>query len=280
MLGLGTFLSAKVINSAVRHVFQRTRRTQYRHMIGGRRPRDGQLFEAGICDRHSCKSLAVASLRFVPDASIASAERPTIKASRGFWLKQLHQWHWISAAVSLVGLMLFAVTGITLNHAAQIPAEPVVVEQTSVLPAPLTARLLAVPPETTAPVPDAVARWAVSALNVTIADRLTETTREEIYVALPEPGGDGWLTIDRQTGDVLHERTTRGWVAYLNDLHKGRNTGPVWYWFIDVFAVACIIFAVTGFALTWMHARKRPSTWPLLALGLLIPVVIALLFIH
>ncbi|MGZ9101086.1 MAG: PepSY-associated TM helix domain-containing protein, partial [Brevundimonas sp.] len=46
------------------------------------------------------------------------------------------------------------------------------------------------------------------------------------------------------------------------------------------FAAACIVFAVTGFGLTWLHARQRPSTWPLLGLGLLIPAVIALLFIH
>lgn len=216
----------------------------------------------------------------VTDLAEPLRERAKPRASRGFWLKQLHQWHWISAAVSLIGLMMFAVTGITLNHAAQIPAEPVVVETTAVLPAPLVQRLVAMPDETTDPVPDAVARWASQDLDVVIAGLPTETTPEEVYVSLPEPGGDGWLTIDRATGEALRERTTRGWVAYLNDLHKGRNTGPVWYWFIDVFAVACVVFAVTGFALTWMHARQRPSTWPLLALGLLIPVVIALLFIH
>lgn len=203
-----------------------------------------------------------------------------LNARRSFWLKQLHQWHWISAALSLIGLLLFAVTGITLNHAADIPAEPVTVEQTATLPAPLLDRLAAFPGESTDPVPDAIARWASEALQVRIAGRPTETTADEIYVSLPEPGGDGWLTIDRATGDALRERTTRGWVAWLNDLHKGRNTGPVWYWFIDVFAVACVVFAVTGFALTWMHARQRPSTWPLLGLGLLIPALIALLFIH
>ncbi len=203
-----------------------------------------------------------------------------LNARRSFWLKQLHQWHWISAALSLIGLLLFAVTGITLNHAADIPAEPVTVEQTATLPAPLLDRLTAFPEETTDPVPDAVARWAAGALKARIAGRPTETTADEIYVSLPEPGGDGWLTIDRSTGEALRERTTRGWVAYLNDLHKGRDTGPVWYWFIDLFAVACVVFAVTGFALTWMHARQRPSTWPLLGLGLLIPALIALLFIH
>ncbi|MZE43442.1 hypothetical protein GTY49_10850, partial [Streptomyces sp. SID5477] len=50
-----------------------------------------------------------------------------MNGARSFWLKQLHSWHWISAAVSLVGMILFAVTGITLNHAASIPAEPVTV---------------------------------------------------------------------------------------------------------------------------------------------------------
>ena len=213
----------------------------------------------------------------------APATKPpkaALNAKRSFWLKQLHQWHWISAALSLIGLLLFAVTGITLNHAAQIPAEPVTVEQTGALPPPLLARLADFPSETTDPAPEAVASWASETFGVQIAGRPTETTPEEIYVALAEPGGDGWLTIDRATGEALRERTTRGWVAYINDLHKGRNTGRVWYWFIDVFAVACIVFAVTGFGLTWLHARQRPSTWPLLGLGLLIPVVIALLFIH
>ena len=31
-----------------------------------------------------------------------------------FWLKQMRQWHWISAAICLIGMLLFAVTGITL----------------------------------------------------------------------------------------------------------------------------------------------------------------------
>jgi len=223
--------------------------------------------------------------RNVTDAAASaskSAARPkaALNARRSFWLKQLHSWHWISAAVSLVGLLLFAVTGVTLNHAAQIPAEPVVREQTAVLPAPLLARLADFPAETTEPAPEAVARWAAEAFKAEIAGKPTETTAEELYVALPTPGGDGWLTIDRSTGEAVHEKTTRGAIAYLNDLHKGRNAGTAWFWFIDVFAGACVVFTLTGLALLWLHARGRPSTWPLVGLGLLIPVLIALLFIH
>lgn len=220
-----------------------------------------------------------------PSATPAEPSRrsPRTRATaidRGFWLRQLVQWHWISAGLSLALLLLFAVTGITLNHAAQIPAEPVTVETTATLPAPLLARLSDVPPDTTDAVPPALARWAKTALGVTISDRPTETTADEIYVDLPRPGGDGWLTVDRRTGEVVHERTTRGWIAWLNDLHKGRNTGPVWFWFIDVFAVACIVFTVTGFGLMWLQAWRRPLTWPIVGLGLLIPAVIALIFLH
>ncbi|MDQ1155578.1 PepSY-associated TM helix domain-containing protein [Brevundimonas sp. SORGH_AS_0993] len=212
--------------------------------------------------------------------SPARKPKAKLNGARSFWLKQLHSWHWISAAVSLVGMILFAVTGITLNHAASIPGKPVTVEQTAILPAPLVERLKAFPEETTQPVPEAVARWGAQALKVQMAGKATETTPDEIYVGLPTPGGDGWVTIDRASGNVVHEKTTRGWIAYLNDLHKGRNAGSVWFWFIDVFAVACTIFALTGLGLMFLHAKGRPSTWPLAALGLLIPVVIALIFIH
>ncbi len=211
-------------------------------------------------------------------APVPSAAR--LSSARAFWLKQLHQWHWISASVSLIGLILFAVTGFTLNHAARIPAEPVVAERTATLPAPLLERLEAFPAETTDPMPEAVARWAEGALNISIAGRATETTESEIYVALPRPGGDGWMTLDRQTGEAFVEVTTRGPIAYLNDLHKGRDTGSVWSLFIDVFAVACLVFALTGLALLVLHARNRRMTWPLVSLGLLIPLILALIFIH
>jgi hypothetical protein len=43
---------------------------------------------------------------------------------RAFWLKHLHQWHWVSAAIRLVSMLLFAITGITLNHASQNTGQP------------------------------------------------------------------------------------------------------------------------------------------------------------
>ncbi|MGE0716240.1 MAG: PepSY-associated TM helix domain-containing protein [Alphaproteobacteria bacterium] len=200
---------------------------------------------------------------------------------RSFWLKHLHRWHWVSAAVCLVGMILFAVTGITLNHAAQIEAKPVVTVTEARLPPALRERLAAIEPAgDKAPVPDFVAAWLAATLSVSASGREAEWSPDEIYLSLPRPGGDGWLTIDRGDGAVRREITDRGWISWLNDLHKGRNAGAAWSAFIDVFAAACLVFCTTGLFLLQLHSRTRPATWPLVGLGLAAPLLLALLFIH
>lgn len=199
---------------------------------------------------------------------------------RSFWLKQLHQWHWISAAVSLIGMLAFAITGITLNHAGQIEAQPKVVSRKATLPPELMAVLAKGPEEGKRPLPVQLEPFLDKAVGADVAGREGEWSPEEVYVALARPGGDAWLSIDRETGAIEHEKTTRGVVSLLNDLHKGRNSGKAWSWFIDIFAAACVIFTVTGLILLQFHARARPLTWPLVGLGLTAPVILVILFVH
>jgi len=199
---------------------------------------------------------------------------------RGFWLRTLHQWHWISSAVCLVGMLLFAATGITLNHASRIEASPQVRSSAIDLPAPLLAALRSGPGEGNAPLPGAVADWLGDALSAPIGRRQGEWSPDEVYLSMPSPGADAWLSIDRETGAIEYERTDRGWVSYFNDLHKGRNAGPAWGWFLDIFAIACLVFCITGLFLLHLHARQRRLTWPLVGLGLLVPLLLALILIH
>lgn len=202
--------------------------------------------------------------------------------ARTWWLKTLHRWHWISSAIALLGMLLFAATGLTLNHAARIEAHPVVVDRQARLPAPLLAALAASDGgrQRDAPLPAALADWVALALQVDVHGRAAEWSSGEIYVALPRPGGDAWVRIDRASGQAEFEDTDRGWVSYLNDLHKGRHAGTAWSWFIDAFALACLVFTVTGLVILQMHAGKRPGTWPLVGLGVVLPVLLALLSIH
>lgn len=198
---------------------------------------------------------------------------------RGFWLRTLHSWHWISSAVCLIGMLLFAATGITLNHASSIEAQPEVTQRTTRLPAALAASLEG-RTEGNAPLPPAIATWLGDELSLAIGERPAEWSETEIYLSMPAPGEDAWLSIQRDTGEVEYERTERGWISYFNDLHKGRNAGPAWSWFLDVFAVACLVFCITGLLLLQLHARQRRMTWPMVGLGLLVPLLLALLLIH
>jgi hypothetical protein len=209
--------------------------------------------------------------------------RKTDNTQRAYWLKTLHQWHWISSAVCLLGMLLFSVTGITLNHAAQIESRPAVTARELQLPPELKALVAPdapAPSSPRAPLPLQVADWVDTQLAVDVRGQDAEWSDEELYVSLPRPGGDAWLRIDRESGAAEYERTDRGWISYLNDLHKGRHTGVAWSWFIDVFAVACLVFCLTGLFILKLHATNRPTTWPIVGLGLVIPLLLALLFIH
>jgi hypothetical protein len=199
---------------------------------------------------------------------------------RAFWLKHLHQWHWVSASICLISMLLFALTGITLNHASQIPAKPAVTTRDAQLSAPLLARLKNESGADKASLPPVVSDWISDQMSLETAGRAAEWSEDEVYVSMPRPGGDAWLSIARDSGEIHYERTDRGVISFLNDLHKGRNAGPMWGLFLDLFAVACVLFAGTGLFLLKMHSSRRPGTWPYVALGVVIPLVVIILFVH
>jgi hypothetical protein len=196
----------------------------------------------------------------------------------------MHEWHWISSAIALMGLLFFAVTGITLNHAGSLEAPDQ--QYTTVrkdVPVALVETLRKDisdngegEAEPTAP----LSAWIHEAYDVSVADRVADWKADEIIIPMERPGGDAWLKLDLARGTSEYHVTKAGWIAYLNDLHKGRHTGTAWAWFIDLIAAACVIFAITGFVILKMHAASRSMTWPLVGFGILVPLVIAALFIH
>ena len=127
---------------------------------------------------------------------------------RGFWLRTLHQWHWISSSVCLVGMLLFAVTGITLNHAAKIEATPQVVNQQLQLPADLLARL-GDREDGNAPIPRPATRFLDRELGISIGRRPAEWSPEEIYLSL-----EGF--------EALPGRGVRGTIEGM-DFHLGNH---------------------------------------------------------
>ncbi|HEX5684947.1 MAG TPA: PepSY-associated TM helix domain-containing protein [Ideonella sp.] len=206
--------------------------------------------------------------------------------TRARWLKSILPWHWISSALTLAGLLVFAITGITLNHAAGIEAKPALRSGTLDLSAEERALLNGAAPRGSG----TSSRAALPAvLNARLQSRTglgwhdaaeAEWGEDEVYLALPRPGGDAWLRIDRASGALEWEDSDRGLIAWLNDLHKARHTGALWSAFIDIFAIACVMASVTGLVLLALHARRRPSTWPLVAAGLVLPALLAVYAAH
>jgi hypothetical protein len=214
--------------------------------------------------------------------------RPAPKR-RAYWLKMLHQWHWISSALCLLGMLGFAITGWTLNNAAHIESPPRVTSRQAQLPDDMLRTLRQAAPaaparsrpgKTFAAVPAPVALWLQRQFDTTLPAAGAEWSPDEVYVSLPRPGGDAWLAIELDSGQVEYERTERGAIAYLNDLHKGRHTGTAWSWFLDIFALACLVFSLTGLLLLKLHAGHRRATWPMVGLGALIPILLAVTLIH
>lgn len=205
------------------------------------------------------------------------------KRKKAFWTKQFYLWHWVSSAICLSAMILFAFTGITLNHAADIKAEPKITTISKKIPPHFLSHIAPEETDTTerqAILPTPLAVWLEKETGASLRQKKAEWSEFEIYLSLPRPGGDAWLALDRETGEMNYELTKRGAISYLNDLHKGRNTGAAWSWFLDIFSVATLVFCLTGLALLIIHAKRRPSTWPVVATGILLPLLLILIFIH
>lgn len=209
-----------------------------------------------------------------------SADKAAKANRRAAWMRQLRQWHWISGAISLVSMLLFAVTGLTLNHSSLFESKAATKTAEGTLPAAAVSALAGGPKTGRTAVPADLAAAVQAAIGIDVAGREAEWSDGEVYVSLPRPGGDGWVSVERDTGTVLHESTDRGWISYFNDLHKGRHTGAAWSLFIDAFALVSIVFCVTGLLLLQMYAGGRPSTWPVVGFGLGIPLLVAIFLIH
>lgn len=76
---------------------------------------------------------------------------------------------------------------------------------------------------------------------------------------------DGSGTLDLRKGSI---------VTIMNDLHKGRHSGVIWSWVIDISAVLMLIFSISGLVILLQNRKyRRVGLW-LSGLGILTPLLI------
>ncbi len=84
--------------------------------------------------------------------------------------------------------------------------------------------------------------------------------RRGCLVSLKGPGYSADAFIDRASGRYDLSEVRYGVVAILNDLHKGRDTGPAWSVVIDISAVLLTLISLTGLILIfYLKLRRKPG---------------------
>jgi uncharacterized protein len=189
---------------------------------------------------------------------------------------------WLHIYLSMLSLALvlfFSVTGITLNHPDWFFANT---ERRVKVKGQIDLKWL-VPTSASEPgpepseTPNASADTAQGVAKLEIVEHLRNAHRiraalaefraeeNECLVTFKGPGFAADAFIDRVTGKYDLTQTFHGIVAVLNDLHKGRDTGPVWSVVIDVSAVFMTVVSLSGLVLLfYLKLRRIPG----LAVGL------------
>jgi uncharacterized protein len=193
-------------------------------------------------------------------AANPEVSRSARKHSSPFWKRQLmilSRWLHIYLSMASFGILFFfAITGLTLNHVDWFASQ----ERTTQLRGTMDLKVLS---------KDVGKLEIVEYLRTThgihgaVKDfRVTDT---DCSVAFKGPGYSADVFIDRSTGRYELTESRMGFVAVLNDLHKGRDSGKKWNTIIDVSAVLMTLVSLTGLLLIFFLQKKRLSG--LLALG-------------
>jgi len=162
--------------------------------------------------------------------------------------------HWgllLHIYISMAGftlVLLFALTGLTLNHEDFGLSQPKITKSLIVL----TADVLEHPDRS------ALGQRLRAMLGIRSPVTDYREDPDQIQVTFAAPGHRTVVTVNRaqRTGEV--ETETRGLLGKLDDLHKGFDSGPAWSWMIDLTAVLLTLSAVTGMVtLVSLRARRR-----------------------
>lgn len=86
-------------------------------------------------------------------------------------------------------------------------------------------------------------------------------------ISFKGPGYTADAFIDRATGKYELTETRMGWVAVINDLHKGRDTGKSWSAIIDISAALMCLVSLSGLILIFFLSKKRASGLYAAAIG-------------
>lgn len=183
---------------------------------------------------------------------------------------------WLHLYLSLAGfatILFFALTGITLNHAALFESGGAR-EREIEDDIPPTLVAAAATPDRDALAAHLRAKHALKGEPVDF-----DVDAEMCSLVFKGPGYTADVSIDRAAARAVIRETQLGAVAVLDDLHKGRDTGRVWSLIIDLSAGLMAVSSLTGLWLLFYVRRRRAAGIVVTVVGSIVLTAIALLFV-
>jgi hypothetical protein len=101
----------------------------------------------------------------------------------------------------------------------------------------------------------------------------------ECFVTFKGAGYAADAQVDRETGEYLLTQSSFGPVAVLNDLHKGRDTGPAWSVAIDASAVVLTLISLSGLILLFYLKLRRNPGLVVALVGAAVVVAVVLMWV-
>jgi len=174
--------------------------------------------------------------------------------------------HIYTSMVSLLVVLFFAATGVTLNHPDWLAGERTE-EVTGTLPATWkTAKGI---------------DWLVVAEHLrtangvhgTVADRREDDREGSLTFRAPGYSADAF--IDVRDGSYKLTTSYQGAVGVLNDLHRGRDAGSAWAWLIDASGLFLVFLSLTGLGLLFYLKKVRIKGLLVMTAGAGLVIVLA-----
>jgi uncharacterized protein len=185
-----------------------------------------------------------------------SPRTPAQDARYLHWKRRFaHISRWLHTYLSMLSftiLLFFAATGLTLNHADWFEGQRSAARYQGTLDASWTN---AADPKTVQQ--EKIADFLRRTHGVKGAVSDVHVDDEQCEVVFKGPGYEADASIDRKTGKYDLSVSRFGFVAVMNDLHKGRDTGSKWSTIIDFSAVLMTFVSLTGLTLIFFLNKRR-----------------------
>lgn len=206
----------------------------------------------------------------------AAASGRRVRVARPLKVRVYGVLRWLHVYTSMISLLIvlfFAVTGITLNHPDWVFGNGEVTRESSgTLPAGWQA----------GGKPDWLTVVEYLRANAGVRGQAGDyvaagSADPEDSLSFHAPGYSADVFIAKDSGAYKLSVTQQGFVAVLNDFHKGRDAGGAWAWVIDVSGGFLALIALTGLGLlVYLKKIRRAALLTMLGGAVLMVVLMRL----